>query len=156
MKKIVKITTIISTIIFVFTLAGFGQDEMRINRNKNLEFNGESKTAVIKITSSDEYNYLRLNIACQLSEGKVTVEFVDPKGEKQGSFTVKTDEPPVTGENTKSEQMVSGQMSKAFSKPAKGDWFVRAIPTNAVGTLSLNISQGFEPRIDMINIREIK
>lgn len=134
----------------------FGQEEVKINRNKQLKFDGESKKAEIKVGSIEDYNYLVLNINCQLTEGSVKLSIIDPKGDQQGTFTVKTDEQDVIGNNTTSNSMVSGQMAKVFGKPSIGDWIVRAEPTSAKGQLSIGIIQGFEPRIDMIDLRTLK
>ena len=156
MKKSMKISVIILTLFFGYSLVGFGQDEVRINKSKRLTFEGESQKAEIKVISSSEYNVLQLNIACQLSKGEIKVEIVDPLGNNRGNFTVKSEDQIVKGNNTIAESQVSGQMAKAFSKPILGDWIVRAIPSSAVGTMNLNIAQAFEPKVDLIGIQSEK
>ena len=156
MKNYLRTSVIILTIIFGFTCMGFGQDEVKINRTKLLFFQGESKKAEVKVKSTKEYNYLVLKLRCQLTAGNITVEIYDPESKKQGTFTIKTDDPPVIGENTQSQQKVSGQLSKVFRKPLTGDWILRATPSSAEGNLSIDITQGFEPKIDMIQLETLK
>ena len=156
MKNSVKITTSILILFLSITSFGYGQEEVKINRRKNLYFKGESENAEVKINSTKDYNYLNINLNCSLSEGKVTIEIINPKGEKQGAFTIKTDEAPMAGKNTESDQSVNGSMSKVFGKPVLGEWIIKASPSEAAGSLNIMITQGFEPRIDLIDIRTLK
>ncbi len=156
MKNSVKITTSILILIFSFSSFGFSQEEVRIQKSKTLMFDGESKKAEVKVKSTSEYNYLRLSLACSLLEGDVTIEIINPKGEREGMFTVKSDKTTSIGNKTTVEETVNGTMHKTFSKPLHGDWIIRATPSGAKGKVNYNIAQGFEPRIDIINIREIK
>jgi len=156
MKKALKFSVALAVILFTVSSICMAQDEVKIKRSKLLFFKGESQKAEVKVKSTKEYNYLVLKLHCQLTEGNVTINIFDPEGKKQGTFTIKTDEPPVIGENTQSQQKVSGQMSKVFGKPLTGDWILKATPSSAVGNLSIDITQGFEPKIDMINIQTLK
>lgn len=156
MKKSVKISTIALALIFGVSFMSIAQEEVKVNRTKKLTFNGESEKTEIKVKSGSEYNFLRFSIAVELTGGQMTVEVIDPEGEKKGSFTVKSEDVIVKGKNTKEESEVTGQMSKSFSNPIKGDWIIRAKPGSATGQLHLNIFQAFEPRIDMIDAGSIK
>ena len=78
MKQSVKITASILVMIFAFSGLSFGQDQVQINRTKKFKFNEESSELSVKIVSSNEYNYLKLNIQCQLYTGTVKVEVFDP------------------------------------------------------------------------------
>lgn len=156
MKNTVIISAILLTGILCFSVPVIGQEEVQIKRTKSLEFDGESKKTEVIVKSTSEYNYLRLNLLCNLEDGDVTIEIIDPEGENQGSFTVKSDKTVTHGNKTIVKEYVSGSMSKAISLPMHGDWVIRAKPSAAKGVGQFNIMQGFEPKIDMIGVRNIK
>jgi len=156
MKKSVKITTIILAMIFGFSLMSFGQDEVKIKRTQKLNFVDESKKAEIKVDVTEVYNYVVFNIHCHLSQGEVNVQVFDPNGDKQGNFTVKADDGVVSGNKTKSESSVQGQMAKVFGEPLKGEWKIIAMPKSAKGDLAAFTTLGFEPKIGMINLQSLK
>ena len=156
MKNSFKITTSILIMIFAFSSFGFGQEEVKIQKQKSLKFAGESKKAEVIIKSSSEYNYLKIAINCMLEEGDITIDIIDPNGKKQGTFTIKSDKTTNIGSKTEIREMVSGSMNKVLSEPINGEWIIRAIPSSAKGNAQFNIVQGFEPKIDMIDIKTIK
>lgn len=156
MKNSLKITASFLIMIFAFTSFGFGQEEVKISKQKHLTFEGESKKAEVIIKATSEYNYLKIAINCMLEEGDITMDIIDPNGKKQGTFTIKTDKTTNIGSKTVIREMVSGSMNKVLSEPIKGDWIIKAIPNSAKGKAQFNITQGFEPKIDMIDIKTIK
>ena len=156
MKKSVRILATILILSFGLISTGSAQDEIRITKSKSLEFLGESKNAEVIVKSTSEYNYLKIAINCVLTEGDITIEIIDPDGEKQGNFTVKSDKSVKAGSNTVVEQRVSGSMTKNIGEPKQGDWIIKAIPSSAKGQAQYNIVQGFEPRLDMIGVKNIK
>jgi hypothetical protein len=156
MKKSVKILSSLLIVFLAFASVCYGQDEVKIRRTQKLHFENESTKAEIKVEVTDVYNYVVFDIQCQLYQGEVLVEVFDPNGDKQGFFTVKSDDGTVSGENTKAESSVRGQMAKVFGKPLPGEWKIKANPTSAMGDLAAFITLGFEPRIDMIDLRSLK
>lgn len=128
-----------------------------INRIKELVYENESSKSEIKISSSDEYNYIRINLMASVEAGTIAVEIVDPGGTKQGNFTVKADEGTITGSRTRTgNNLVTGEMQKDFRIPAKGDWIIRALPASATGSLKVAISQRYISNIDYIDTRWVK
>jgi hypothetical protein len=128
-----------------------------INRLKELVYENESGKSEIKISSSDEYNFIRINLLASVEAGTIGVEIVDPGGTKQGNFIVKADEGTMTGSHTKAlHDQVTGEMQKDFRVPAKGDWIIRAIPQSATGSLRVGISQRYIYNLDYIDTRSIK
>jgi hypothetical protein len=102
----------------------------------------------VKITMTNEYNYLGISIQSQFSKGIVVVEIFDPKGDKQGSYTLKTEETVVLGDNTSSGEVVTGEFDKYFKLPINGEWIIRAVPTSATGTIQLILTQKYINRLD--------
>jgi len=156
MKKSVKIMSSCLVVIFALTSLSYGQDEVKIRRTQKLHFDDESKKAEIKVEVTKEYNYVVFDIQSQLYKGEIKVEIFDPNGDKQGSFTVKADDGTVSGDNTRAESSVRGQMAKVFGKPLNGEWKIKADPASAIGDLVAFTTLGFEPRIDLIDLRTLK
>ena len=124
------------------------KDEITIHRSRSLGFQNESKKSEVKITMTNEYNYLGISIRSKFIKGTLVVEIFDPKGDKQGSYTLKTEETVVLGENTISGEQVSGEFDKYFKFPINGEWIIRAVPTSATGTIELVLIQKYIKRTD--------
>ena len=124
------------------------KDDITINRSRSMAFQNESKKSEVKITMTDEYNYLGISIRSKFIKGTVVVEIIDPKGEKQGSYTLKTEETVVLGDNTTSGEEVSGEFDKYFRLPLNGEWIIRAVPTMATGNIQLVLTQRYIRRTD--------
>jgi|GEM_PF-1032401 len=131
------------------------QDAIRLEKQKRLEFKGESTKSEVKLNMTDEFNYLGIHISCVIDKGSVAIELIDPDGKKQGSFVVKSEDVIVKGDNTTAVEHVNGQMKKVFGYPLKGEWIIRAIPSSAFATVDMFISQQFVPKIDMIDLNQI-
>lgn len=124
------------------------KDEITIKRSRSMGFQNESKKSEVKITMTNEYNYLGISIRSKFIKGTVVVEIFDPKGDKQGSYTLKTEETVVLGDNTTSGEQVSGEFDKYFRLPINGEWIIRAVPTSATGTIELVLTQRYIKRTD--------
>ncbi len=119
------------------------KDAVRLNRSVKSFYQKESKKSELKINMTEDHNQLRISINSRFSEGGVVVEIIDPKGEKQGNFTLKRDEAIVSGENTTSSEVVEGQFTKLIRFPIKGEWIIRSLPTAATGNMEIEISQSY-------------
>jgi|GEM_PF-2884539 len=132
------------------------RETVNVQKSRQFSFNEESTKAESKITVGNEYNYLSLNINADLLKGTFLVEILDPKGVKQGSFSLVTEESSVKGSNTTVTERVMGNIRKEFRNPMKGDWIVRITPEKATGGVSISISQRFVENIDMIELNSIE
>jgi hypothetical protein len=128
------------------------QETLSIQRSRRFDFDDESTVAETKIKATDEYNALLIAVATSLNQGSIVVDILDPKGVKQGTFTLVADEPSVVGGKTKYTGSVAGQMQKQFRFPIKGEWIIRATPTTAKGFVDLRIEQRFIPNLDYIQV----
>ncbi|TSA32606.1 MAG: hypothetical protein D4R64_15820 [Porphyromonadaceae bacterium] len=120
-----------------------GKDDIKVERRRTLDFKNESKKAEVKVNMTEEYNYLKIKIISQFNQGSVILEIVDPKGEKQGTYTAKSDEPVLIGDKTSTRESVNVEMEKTFNPPLKGEWIIRAIPASATGYISITITQQY-------------
>ena len=128
------------------TAATSDREQLQIHRASSLRFENESEKSEVKVNMTGDYNLLLIQIASSFESGKVTLEMIDPKGEKRGSFNLKTDDPIVVkGKNTTSKEMVSGNLNKEFQNPLKGEWIIRAIPVDATGSINISITQEYRP-----------
>lgn len=132
------------------------KETVQVQKSRQLSFKEESSKAESKVTVGNEYNYLKLTIGAELSKGTFLVEILDPKGVKQGSFSLVTEESTVKGNNTTVMEKVMGNIMKEFRNPMKGDWIVRITPEKATGGVSISIDQRFDERIDMIELNSFE
>jgi hypothetical protein len=169
MKKSLKIFGVLGTALILsagvcsaqvagtVTVQGFPievKDKVSIQRKALLRFAGESKASEVKIKMTDEYNYLKILINSNFSSGQITVELLDPKGEKRGEYNLKSNEMIITGSNTTVQEEVSGNLQKDFFNPLKGEWIIRAIPVSAEGTINVMIIQEFHAENERYKITE--
>jgi len=103
--------------------------------------------------------------------GELTIEIIDPNGDKQGTFSVgcqidsktsekshvyktKDENPRVyktisekstdsTNDNTKTKEIVNASISKTIKNPIKGNWIIKAIPKEAHGELTIDSGQHY-------------
>ncbi len=120
------------------------KDPIRLQRGVRSFYKSESKKSEVKVNMTDDHNLLRISIKSSFSEGVVIVEIIDPKGEKQGSYTLKRDDAVVNGENTTTPfDIVEGEFAKTFRFPIKGEWIIRSLPTAATGNMEIEITQSY-------------
>ncbi len=128
-----------------------GQGSFKLARNRVLDYTNESKKSELKVSMTEEYNYLRIRIISTIFKGGTKLEICNPKGEVVGSYTVKADDEVVLGEQTKTSESVQGELTKSFRFPIKGDWIIRAMPTAATGSVLIEIYQEFYPNLDWVD-----
>ena len=115
--------------------------QLQVQRESQVRFEYESTPTEIKIKATEEYNYLGINIRTQLNAGMVNIEIFDPKGNRQGIYTVVADETVESGDKTMITNTVSGSIAKQFRNPAKREWKVKATPAKAFGNVSVVTDQ---------------
>jgi hypothetical protein len=86
---------------------------------------------------------LIFRILCTVDKGSVVVEIIDPKGQKQGTCTVKSDDSVVLGENSTTQEHVTGEITKDFRYPLNGEWIIRSTPSSALGRVQMDIRQEY-------------
>jgi hypothetical protein len=86
---------------------------------------------------------LNLKITSTLFAGDLTIEFYDPKGEKQGNFSIANQAILQKPDSIKRplNETVRGEITRNFENPGKGEWVVKLIPKNASGFLEINSVQ---------------
>lgn len=164
MKKSIKVIGILILIMVASYSIGWAQEAPTIERqeytemesSKTLHFKNESKKAEVQIKVTDEFNFLLIEIQGTFKEGETLIELFDPKGIKKGYFTIKTETNISKGKNTTVMEMVSGKLAKHYRDPIKGDWLIRISPKMAVGYININSSLIYNPRINVLELDQIK
>ena len=137
MKKSVQLVVFISLLILMAPGSYAQKDCTSISQSRNIELDGSSEREEIKLNVADNVSSLHVGINSTISNGYLTVEIYDPKGKKQGYFSVESQ----SSSNAKKKETVCGQMSKEISDPDKGDWVIRLLPKNVKGNIAIHSAQ---------------
>jgi len=147
MKKSLSIFPVV--LILLLSPAGIvsGQGKTDFNVKRQIELNGEKDIQEIFLPVSENNSLLSLKITSVIHEGDLTIEVYDPEGERQGNFSIGCQYNSKTsrgaGGSKSSPETVNGQILRTFNNPISGDWIVRIIPNNPVGSLQIESSQKY-------------
>jgi hypothetical protein len=122
-------------------------DQIELKKTRVLNFINASKKSEVKINVTEDQNWLSLKIHSYFETGSVLTEILDPTGAKIGTFTVKTEDQVNLGENTTTRENVTAEFVKVFRFPKTGEWIIRALPTSASGSITININQAYIPSL---------
>ena len=88
MKKLSKRLSVAILFLSFLTSISYGQAKTDLNFSKNIILKSDSEEQKVPVTVSDSCTSLSFRIAGTIQEGELTVEIYDPKGEKQGNFSI--------------------------------------------------------------------
>ncbi len=132
---------IISVLLFTLTALGQNQENdvpslessiTSVNVNRSIKLDNDSKTEEIIIDIKQNTKKYALLINSSVSDGKLTIEFYDPNGTKQGNFTISTQL------DSEKNEKVSGNINKSLTEPQAGKWKIKIIPANATGNINIS------------------
>ncbi len=121
------------------------EEYTEMESSKTLQFNNESNPAEVKIPVTNDFNLLIIEVHGTFQRGETLVELFDPKGNKKGFFTIKTESSISKGSNTAVMEKVSGKLAKHYRDPASGDWLIKISPDKAVGYIKINTTLAYRP-----------
>jgi hypothetical protein len=127
-----------------------------MENSKTLHFENESTRAEVKIKLTDDFNFMLIQIHGSFEKGETLIELFDPKGDKKGFFTIKTETTITKGKNTTLMEIVHGKLEKHFREPLKGDWLIRISPKNAFGFINVSSTLIYNPQIQVLELDQIK
>ncbi len=133
MKKSINLFTCLTLFMF-FSLSMFAQQCDVVTTNRNIQLDGSSDTEEITVEVTEDITCLSIGINSTIQSGYLTMEIYDPKGEKQGNFSVESQ----LKSNAKTKELVCGQMQKQIKEPLKGKWVVKLIPNNVKGDITIH------------------
>ncbi len=138
-----KRATFLIICILLVQLTSFGQNlENNVSTDRNSKTEVVLERTILFVNDSDteelifeiKQKTLRLDLLIRSSvkKGKVTIEVYDPKGTRQGDFTL--------GSllNSKKEELVNGDILKSLVEPQSGKWKVKIITEGATGSININ------------------
>ena len=132
MKKSIKLLSIF-TVLFFLSMPLIAQECSGISLNRNIQLNKSSDIEEIKIDVAKNTNHMNIGVNSTIRSGSLTVELFDPKGNKQGNFSVESQ----ISSNDQKKECVSGQMQKTIKNPMSGHWIVKLKPKKAQGEVSI-------------------
>jgi len=140
--KNLKAYFIISVFIFSFTAFGQSQEikdssskssETKFELQRTIKLEKDSKTEEVIIPIKQKTQKFELMINSSVTIGKLKIELYDPNDIKQGNFTVGTQL------NSEKKEIVNGNIQKSLKEPLSGNWKVKIIPTDATGSVKIQI-----------------
>lgn len=108
------------------------------NTTRNIELEDSSSNEVIKVAVADDANHLMIGVNSTITSGSLTMEIFDPKGNKQGNFSVESMMRSSSNSKGKNKETVCGQLNKSFKDPMKGDWTVKLKPKKVSGKIQIS------------------
>ena len=110
-------------LVFLISLTTFAQKQ---NKETN-------KTEINQSTSFK----FELMIETSVSSGKLTIEIYDSNEKKQGTFSVGTQL------NIQNFEYAHGKINKSLIEPKAGNWKIKIIPINAIGSIQIKTTSFF-------------
>lgn len=109
-------------------------ENTKVSIERAIWLDNDSKTKEIVIPVETKSKKLQLVINSAITSGKLSIEIYDPKGEKQGNFSIGTQT------NLGSQEKVRGNISKSLKEPLVGKWMIKIIPSEASGDVHIQTS----------------
>ena len=132
---------------FILTLLPFftcGQNTA-MDVSRSIMLSGDSETEEIIILVDQETILLKLNIQSAINKGKLSIEIVDPTGEKQGKFSIGSQiKTTKNNKENQKEEHVKGNINKIINEPIQGKWIIKLIPDKAEGAVNIQSTQSYK------------
>ncbi len=109
--------------------------------SKSINLESSSKNESVKISVQEDVEHLNIGVSSSISSGALTMEIYNPKGDKQGNFSVESELNSSSSDGGKSSESVCGQLNKSFKDPMKGDWVVKLKPKKVTGKIQIHSHQ---------------
>ena len=136
MKKSIKTTIIFS--LFLLVSAGAFSQSCGNMTTRQIELSDSSDNESIELDVSKDIKCLMIGVGSTIESGSLTMEIFDPKGDKQGNFSVESQ----ISSSAKKKEKVCGQLNKTFKDPMPGTWVVKLKPKKVTGTISILSNMG--------------
>ncbi len=141
MSKSIKLVTAVVLFLMTTPLVFAQHDGCHSSLSRSIKLDKSSKKEEIKIEVADNVKSLNIGLNSTISEGSLTVEIFDPKGDKQGNFSVESQLSSSSSNSGKNSEMVCGQLNKTISDPIQGDWVVKLKPKKVTGKVQIHTHQ---------------
>ena len=105
--------------------------DTKVLLQRKITLDGTSKAEEVILNVERAVNRFELNVNSSVITGELKVEFYDPNGKNQGTFSVGTQL------DAGKSEMVDSNIQKSLEGPQSGVWKVKIIPTEATGTVTI-------------------
>ena len=144
MTKSIKLIAVLSLILFIAPFGIAQNNNSHHNNNcstisRNIQLDGSSKIEEIKLDVAEDISCLQIAVNSTIKSGSLTMEIFDPKGDKQGNFSVESQINSSSSSNAK--ELVCGQLNKTIKEPMKGKWIIKLKPKNVTGDITIHSNQ---------------
>lgn len=122
-----------------FTQSSLSDSTFELKRSINLN-DKDTETKNITIEVSEKTLAMGLNISCKVLLGNLKIEIYDPKGKKQGEFSVESqysNKLPLSENDAYNKEVVEGQIEKRISQPIPGQWIIKLIPEKVYASVQI-------------------
>ncbi|GHN01704.1 hypothetical protein WSM22_31930 [Cytophagales bacterium WSM2-2] len=103
----------------------------RMNLERTVTLENDSKAEDVVISVEKETESFELVISSSVMAGKLSIEILDPSGNKQGNFSVDAQLA------TEKQERVTGNFHKSLKEPQSGNWKIKIMPTAAKGQIKI-------------------
>lgn len=143
MTKSIKLFATVSLILFLapVALAQHKSNCSNYNTQRSIELDDSSSKEEVKVEVAENTKHLMIGVNSTISAGALTMEIFDPKGDKQGNFSVESMMSSNSNSNGKSKESVCGQLNKSFQDPMKGKWTIKLKPRKVTGNIKITSHQ---------------
>tara|TARA_R110002096_G_scaffold392235_1_gene587182 strand:- start:1362 stop:1793 length:432 start_codon:yes stop_codon:yes gene_type:complete len=136
-------------LVFLISLTTFAQKQNKetnkteINQSTSFNFqriiqlDEHKKNEDIIIGIEKQTEKFELMIETSVSSGKLTIEIYDSNEKKQGTFSVGTQL------NIQNFEYAHGKINKSLIEPKAGNWKIKIIPINAIGSIQIKTTSFF-------------
>lgn len=114
-----------------------------IQYSKRMEIEIDTKEKYTEIKVPENGFNLKINVQSKIFAGKLKMELIDPKGEKQRNFTIESKIEAEWYKNLKDKSKIEesiGQTTFDLNTPEVGIWIVKIISENVIGQVYINAS----------------
>ena len=112
---------------------------------RSIELEASSDNESITLQVEKDVECLQIGVNSTIKSGSLTMEIYDPKGNKQGNFSVESQISSSSASQGKKKELVCGQLNKTIKEPMAGAWQVKLFPKTVTGTINILSHQGNEP-----------
>ena len=149
MKKSFHYFPIAILISFLSIYSVSGQNKLKYDLQKIVKLNNESGLQEIVLPVKDSVNSITIAVNSCILGGDVTIELYDPIGEKHGYFSIGCQSNTIINNRNKypgksvyytNPDKATGNLSRTIKNPGKGDWKIKILPKNAIGTVNIDFA----------------
>jgi hypothetical protein len=133
MKKSLKYFIGITILLFINMVNILAQDPYEESVS-SINFVGSSAVQSVSIIIKENTQNFDVVVNSTVKKGSVTIEIIDPNGNKFGNFSIEAQ----SGSDDKKPEKAAGMITKSILSPMKGEWEIKIMPMEADGAVRIS------------------